>query len=72
MSVFELCSLLSNPNTQEVIIYDDTSLDCDMVLKDSADVAMFSDYANSEIRVYELAEYVYGPILVIYIFGGVL
>ena len=72
MTVFELCSLLSNPNKQEVIIYDGTSLDCDMVLKDSADVAMFSDYANSEIRVYELAEYACGPVLVMYIFGEVL
>lgn len=72
MTVLELCSFLKYTERQEVIIRDYMSVDCEIVFKDSAYNAILSDYANCEIRNFELIQSNYGPILVIYVFTEVL
>lgn len=72
MTVLELCSLIKNPERQEVIIHDYMSVDDEIIFKDSAYNAILSDYANCEVFNFELIQYNYGPVLSIYAIQEVL
>ena len=72
MTVLELCSLVKNPERQDIIIYDEMSVNDEIIFKDSAYNAILSDYANCEVFNFELIQYNYGPVLSIYAIQEVL
>lgn len=72
MTVLELCSLIKNPERQEVIIHDYMSVNDEIIFKDSTYNAILSDYANCEVFNFELIQYNYGPVLSIYAIQEVL
>lgn len=72
MTVLELCSLVKNPERQNIIIYDYNSANGDIIFKDSVYSAILSQFSDWEVRDFGTLSYNYGPVLFVHAFGGVL
>ena len=70
MTVLELCSLVKNPERQDVLIYDCNSKDGELIFKDSTYNAILSEYADWEVYDFGTLLYNYGPVLFIHAVEG--
>lgn len=59
MTVLELCSFVKNPERQDIIIYDETSADGEIIFKDSAYNAILSDFSDWEVHDFGTLSYNY-------------
>lgn len=70
MTVLELCSLVKNPERQDIIIYDYNSATGDIIFKDSVYNAILSQFSDWEVRDFGTLSYNYGPVLFIHAIEG--
>lgn len=66
MTVLELCSLIKNPERQEVIIHDYMSVDDEIIFKDSTYNAILSQFSDWEVHDFGTLSYNYGPVLFVH------
>ena len=70
MTVLELCSLVKNPERQDIIIYDELSADGEIIFKDSVYNAILSQFSDWKVHDFGTLSYNYGPVLFIHAIEG--